>query len=253
MVISLLPPALAFGTAQEAAALAREANDGLVEAAGRYPGRFLVLASLPMPHVEEALAELERVAAEPLVRGIQVISQTTDWTPDDARFEPTYRRIAELGLPAVLHPPLEPTPSIYDGWGLGSSIATMISTTLGGLRLVFSGMLDRVPGLDLVIPHLGGTIPYLTRRIMDLNGRGDAEHDLLHYLRNRIFYDSCSYQPEALRCAVDTVGGDRIMLASDYPFRGDLSVCVEDIATADLPEATRAAILGGTAERWFGV
>jgi predicted TIM-barrel fold metal-dependent hydrolase len=251
MVVSLLPPAAGFGTAERAAALAWEANDELVEAAARYPGRFLTLASLPMPHVEESLAELERIAAEPLVRGIQVMAKTVGWTPDDARLEPVYRRMAELGLPAVLHPPLEPLPPAFDGWGLGSSIGTMLSTTLGGLRLVFSGMLDRVPDLELVIPHLGGTIPYLTRRVLDLNGRGDAEHPLIHYLRNRIYYDSCSYQPEALRCAVDTVGGDRIMLASDYPFRGELRICVEDVENADLPAATRKSILGGAAARWF--
>jgi aminocarboxymuconate-semialdehyde decarboxylase len=251
MVISLAPPALAFGTREQAGALARDANDGLVEGAARYPGRFLVLASLPMPHVEESLAELERIAKEPLVRGIQVIAQTSDWTPDDPKFAPLYRRIAELGLPAVLHPSLEPVPGVYDAWGLSASIATMMSTTLGGLRLVFSGMLDGVPALELVIPHLGGMIPYLTRRVADLNGRGDAEHDLIHYLRTRIHYDSCSYQPEALRCAIDTVGGDRIMLASDYPFRGELGICVRDIETADIPHEIRTAILGATAERWF--
>jgi aminocarboxymuconate-semialdehyde decarboxylase len=247
MVISLLPPAISFGAPETAAALARDANDGLVEAAARYPGRFLVFASLPLPHIEESVAELERIATQPLVRGVQVIAKTTGWTADEARFEPIYRRLAELGLPAVLHPPLEQLPPVYEGWGLSSSFGTMMSTTLTGLRLVFSGMLDRLPGLDLVIPHLGGTIPYLTRRVMDLNGRGDADHDLVHYLRNRIYYDSCSFQPEALRCAIDTVGGDRIMLASDYPFRGELGICVQDIETADVPEATRDAILGGTA------
>lgn len=251
MVISLLPPGAGFGSAAESAALAREANDGLIEAAERYPGRFLTLVSAPLPHVDEAIAEIERLASHPLVRGVQLFAEGTEWTLDEQRFEPLYARIAELGLPAVLHPALERLPLAYEGWGLGSSIGTMVSTTLAGLRLVFSGTLDRVPGLEVVIPHLGGTIPYLTRRVMDLNGSGDAEHDLLHYLRTRIYYDSCSYQPEALRCAVDTVGGDRIMLASDYPFRGPLEVCVQDIEQADLPEATRAAILGGTARRWF--
>src|SRR5579859_670960 len=67
MVISLLPPALEFVARGEAAALARDCNDGLVEAASRHPGRFLVLASLPMPHIEESLADLERIAREPLV------------------------------------------------------------------------------------------------------------------------------------------------------------------------------------------
>ncbi len=252
MVLSLLPPGVGAGDAAGAAALARESNDELIDAATRYPGRFLTLASVPLPHVDEAIAEVERLAANPTVRGVQLIANVNEWTLDEARFEPLYARMAELGLLAVLHPSLEHLPHAYNAWGLGSSIGTMVSTTLAGLRLIFSGMLDRVPALELVIPHLGGTIPYLTRRVMDLNGKGEAAHDLPHYLRTRIYYDSCSYQPEGLRCAIDTVGGDRIMLASDYPFRGGLGVCVEDIKSAEIPDSTRSAILGDTAERWFG-
>jgi aminocarboxymuconate-semialdehyde decarboxylase len=251
MAISLLPPALGFGAKEQASSMAHDANEGLLEAAARYPGRFVVIASLPLPHVDESLAELERIAAAPLVRGIQVIAQTTDWTPEEARFEPLYRRVAELGLLAVLHPSLEPLPAVYYGWGLDSSVATMMSTTLIALRLILSGMLDRVPGLEIVIPHLGGTIPYLTQRVASLSGRGDAEHDVIDYLRERIYYDSCSYQPQALRCAIDTVGGERIMLGSDYPFRGDLGTCVREIEAAPIPGGMRAAILGETAARWF--
>lgn len=250
-VLSLLPPGVGFVAREEAAALAHEANDALIDAASTYPGRFLVVASVPLPHVAEALAELERVADHPLVRGIQFIAETTDWTLDEERFTPVFARASELGLLAVLHPALEPLTRGYHGWGLGASVAPMVSNTLSGLRLVFSGMLDRVPDLALIVPHLGGTIPYLVRRIADLNGRGDAEHDLVYYLRNRIYFDSCSYHPEALRCAIETAGGDRIMLASDYPFRGSLDICVQDIEESGLPPETREAILGGTASRWF--
>ena len=112
-------------------------------------------------------------------------------------------------------------------------------------------MLDRVPDLELVIPHLGGTIPYMTRRVMDLNGRGDAELGLDEYLRTRCYTDSCSFYHPALQLAIETFGPDRIMLASDFPFRGTLDVCVKDIQTAEIPAETRDAILEGTARRWF--
>jgi aminocarboxymuconate-semialdehyde decarboxylase len=97
----------------------------------------------------------------------------------------------------------------------------------------------------------GGLSPYLTQRVVDINGKGDAEHDLVHYLRNRIWTDTCNYWHPALRCAIETFGGDRIMLGSDFPIRGPVAVVVNDILSAGLDDATRDAILGGTAQRWF--
>jgi aminocarboxymuconate-semialdehyde decarboxylase len=118
------------------------------------------------------------------------------------------------------------------------------------VRLIFSGMLDRVPDLDVIVPHLGGTLPYLTQRFVDM-GHGDAELDVAHYLRHRLWLDTCSYHPPAFRCAVDTAGADRIVLGTDFPFRGSLQRAVDDVvANAPGPDA-RAAILGGTASRWF--
>ena len=57
---------------------------------------------------------------------------------------------------------------------------------------------------------------------------------------------------EVVRVEADLAGAERIMLGSDYPFRGELGICVQDIARADIADDARAAILGGTAERWFG-
>jgi predicted TIM-barrel fold metal-dependent hydrolase len=252
-VLSTLAPGAVIGAdAPEAAALAAATNDELVEAAGWFPGRFLVLATLPLPHVEESIAELERVAAHPLVRGVLAYSESFNWMLDDPSFDPLYERAAALGMPVVLHPPVEALPAAYDAFRLGASIGSLVSTSLAGLRLILSGTLDRIPKLELVIPHLGGVVPYLTQRVMDINGQGAAEHDLLHYLRHRVWSDSCSNWEPALVCAVETFGADRIMLASDYPFRGDLKVSVGHIAGSRLSDESKAAILSGTAQRWFG-
>jgi aminocarboxymuconate-semialdehyde decarboxylase len=251
-VLSLPPPGVNVGDRRERAAVAELVNDALLAAAGARPDRFLVLASLPLPFLEESLGELERLSALPLVRGVLVDATTTQWRLDDPAFDPLHRRLGELGWPLFLHPPMEPLPSAYADWALAHSVATMVATTLTALRLILSGTLDRAPELAVVVPHLGGTIPYLSQRISDLSGRGAAQHELEHYLRRRLLYDSCSFHLPALRCAIETVGAERIMLGSDYPFRGPLEACVNDIDAAGLPEAERRAILGGTAQRWFG-
>jgi aminocarboxymuconate-semialdehyde decarboxylase len=249
-VLSLQPPAVDFPPRARAAELAATYNNELLVAAQRYPGRFLVLCTLPFPHAEECVTELERLAANPLVRGALINTHTDAFTLDEERFEPIYAKLAELKMPAVLHPDAYIAPPFMQH-GLVAVLGMMMSSSLAGLRLILGGLLDRQPDLDLVIPHLGGTIPYLVQRALDLV-QPTTEHDLLHHLRNRVWLDSNSYWPPALRCAVDTVGGDRIMMGSDYPLRRTLDVAVRDITESTLDGDTQAAILGRTASRWFG-
>lgn len=85
------------------------------------------------------------------------MTHSNGWTLDDPSFEPFYARAAQLGLPVVLHPQLEDPPPTYRDWALAASLAPMVSSSLGVLRLILSGLLDRVPGLEVIVPHLGGT------------------------------------------------------------------------------------------------
>ena len=249
-VISLPPPAATFGPIETARRVALAANDSMLAAAARHPDRFSILITLPLPDVDACISELERVAAHPLTQGVGVLTNAETWTLDEPQFEPIWTRAAQHGLPLVLHPAFDCRPEKFRDWTIGGSLHAVMSSSLGVARLAMSGMLDRVPTLDVIVPHLGGTIPYLAQRFVDM-GRGDAQHDLAHYLRHRLYLDTCSYHPPAFRCALDTCGADRLVLGTDYPFRGSLQRAVDDvIANAPTPSA-RAAILGGTASKWF--
>lgn len=252
-VLSVAPPAAVFREAGAAAEAVTIANDEVLAACAQAPDRFVGLAILPLPHVEEAVAELERLGDQRAIRGLLVGVDGLGYAPDTLALEPVLARAAEAGLVFVVHPAgHEPGPNrAFDAFSLGPSFETMLWTSLVALRFVLSGLLDRHPTLDLVVPHLGGVLPYLTQRLID-QATGEAEHDLTHYLQERLYFDSCSYHHPALRCAVDTVGAPRIMLGSDFPFRGELGRCVTDVETADfLSHEERRAILGGTAARWF--
>ena len=79
------------------------------------------------------------------------------------------------------------------------------------------GVLDAVPDLVVVHPHLGGVLPYVAERISPLGG-SKAQHPLEHYFKTRFYVDTAAGNPGALRLAVETYGIERVVFASDYPF-----------------------------------
>jgi predicted TIM-barrel fold metal-dependent hydrolase len=255
VAISVLsaPPPPSAQVAHAAAERASRINDEMLEAIAGRGDRFAVAVEVPLPDASAAAAELQRVGSDPAVWAAIVSAESEPWTPADNEFEDVYAAAAELGLPVMIHPALfNAWPRAFDDWGIAPSFGAVLGSSLAALRLMLSGMLDRVPALTLLIPHLGGTLPYLAQRFVDL-AQGTCERSVLEYLRDRCVLDTCSYHPPALACARDTVGVDRLLLGSDYPFRGSLTRCVQDVSDGDLPEADKELVLRENAQRWLRV
>jgi aminocarboxymuconate-semialdehyde decarboxylase len=238
-------------TQDEAESAAATWNDELLAAADVYANRFGVLVTLPLPYTDAAVRELARVRAHPLTRGIVVHATTSRWTLEQRELEPVFAEAAEARLPVLVHPSEEvlARDPAFDAWRIGYWLAPVVETSLAVGRMMLSGLLDRVPSLVLIVPHLGGVLPYLAQRAVDLSGTGDAEADVLSYLRTRCVFDNCSYYGPAFDCAVETVGADRIVVGSDYPFRGPMVRAVDDVHSSRLAPADRDLILEGTARR----
>jgi predicted TIM-barrel fold metal-dependent hydrolase len=248
-VLSLPPPGAAIRNG--ASELVAKINDDLVAAAGTYPDRFRVLCALPLPDIDASRRELDRACAADVVRGVGVTTNVQEWQLDDPELDPVYADMAARDLPLFTHPALEPLPPAYADFALVASMSAVVSSTLGVLRMIYSGTLDRVPGLTVIMPHLGGTIPYLLQRLMDLGGQQRAAEPLDHYVTQRLVFDTCSYHPPAFRCALETVGVGRLALGTDFPFRGTLKRAVDDVRAHGLPAIDEAAVLGRNVEHWF--
>ena len=233
--------------------LISRSNDELLAGASGRPDRFRALVCLPFgdPDPTASIAELDRVRDHPLVRGVIAFANTSGPTLDAAGYEVLYRSMASRGMPLQVHPQLGDLAHhpVFDRFTLGGSLAMMLETSTIVARMMLSGMLDRVPDLTVVIPHLGGILPYVVQRLNDLSGPGEAREDCLHYLRERCLLDTCSFHAPALKCAVETVTADRIVLGSDYPQRGRLARAVDDIRNSELSESEKHAILAGNAAR----
>lgn len=250
-VISIPPPGVGFADEERSAAAARRVNDDLIAAAEAHADRLRVMATLPLPHVEAALAEVDRLSAHSLVRGVELFGVTGRFQTDDQTFEPVLRAVADAGLVAQMHPAFEPPADAMKAWGLGGSLGAVFGNSLAAARIILSGTLDRIPNLELIVTHLAGVLPYLEARIDDLSGSGDALHPLGHYLRERVWADNCSYHRPSLICAVQTMGAERIVTGSDYPFRGTVKRCVDDVMNSGLDEHQIRLILETNAQRWF--
>lgn len=246
--LSLTFPSVNFAPLRQGEDLARVANDALAGVARGSGGRFVGLAAVPQKDAALAAGELTRAVERLGLRGAIVFTNIDGVYLDDPSQRPLLERAAALGVPLLLHPMAPPsTRGMTDYWLtpiLGMEFEVMLA--LG--RLIFTGTLERFPRLRLVASHLGGGLPFLQGR-MD-HGYGvhtDCRQHIAKppsaYLR-QVYYDAVAFHPPALRCAVESVGADRLVLGSDFPqAMGDLAGTVKAIEALDVPAADREAIL----------
>jgi aminocarboxymuconate-semialdehyde decarboxylase len=204
--------------AREAADLLDRVHEEYAAAQRAYPDRVAGLAALPMQDPAAALEVLNRAVGELGLRGVSLltVNEGRPLASDDTLA--VFARIAELGVPVFLHPALrsatvDRTRTFREEVGL----AWMYQTALAALQLIDSGVLDAVPGLVVVHPHLGGVLPYVAGRISPLPG-SKAEHPIEHYLKTRFYADTAAATPAALDLAVRAYGADRLVFATDHPF-----------------------------------
>ena len=254
--LSVPSPWVFWKDSELAAELARTYNDAASAAHVAHPSRLVGLVTLPMHDPDLALAELERAARLPGMRGVGLGTHAAGCELSDRMFFPVYERIAALGLPIFLHyAPL----TVIGGndrlkqFQLGNLIGNAVETAIAAAHFVFGGVLDAFPTLKVCLPHAGGVLPILIGR-WDQGHRVRSEckhlpHPPSHYLR-RFTYDTVSHSDAVMEFLVKLVGAERIMLGSDYCFDMGYERPVEMVERlAVLSEQQRGQILGATAAR----
>ena len=249
--ISLTAPMLYWGDADLSARLAKAWNDAAVAAHQSYPTRLVAFLTLPMLYPDRALAELERASKLPGMRGVYLGTNISGHDLDDPLFEPVLARIEALDLPIFLHP-VETGTDRLKSYFLANLIGNPVDTAIAAAHLIFGGVLDRHPRLQVCLPHAGGVLPILTGR-MDQGWKVRSEIRSLPqapsaYLQ-RFTYDTMSHSKLIMEFVIKQVGVERVMLGSDYCFTMGYERPVQFLDQVDLTSAQRRAILGGNAER----
>jgi aminocarboxymuconate-semialdehyde decarboxylase len=275
-IISLpAPPAEDIGPPAVATEFAQLGNEGLAELVRLHPDRFAgFVACLPMNDPDAAVREAERACGQLGALGVQIYTHVNGHPLDQPRFDPIWARMADLDRMIWVHParnaswpdyPTEERSKLELWWVFGWEYDTAIFMA----RLVFAGVLERHPGLKVLIHHGGSMVPHFSGRVgpgLDQLGsrtppeqRADVEHAPLSrrpYDYFKMFYvDTAMFgAAHAIRCSLDFFGVDHVLFASDSPFDpekgpGYIRATIADLESLGLPEADRQAIYEGTARR----
>ena len=227
-------------------------NDAVSEAHRKYPQRIYGFATLPMQAPQLALQELERAARLPGIKGIYMATVVRDRDLSDRSFWPIYARCEQLGLPIFLHPMMINNERMKQHY-LINLLGNPFETAIAASHLIYGGVLDEFPNLEISLPHAGGALPILRGRLdQGWHTRAECKHlprAPSEYLR-RFTYDTISYNVDILADLVKLVGADRIMMGTDYCFDIAYTEPVRIVEqTPGLSESQRTAILGANAAR----
>lgn len=252
--VSLTTPMVNWGDADLSLKLSRSWNDGASEAHKAYPTRLVALMMVPMLHPDEAIDELNRASKLPGMRGVYMGTNIDNRDLDDPLFEPIFAKIEAMNLPVFLHPLQTVGGARLKPFYLSNLLGNPFDTAIAACHLIFGGVMDRHPKLEVCLPHSGGALPFLIGRV-DHGAVVRAEIKPLKlpqapsaYMQ-RFTYDSIVHSKSAMEYLIQEVGVERIMLGSDYCFDMGYDRPVQFLEEISVTSAKRKMILGGNAAR----
>jgi aminocarboxymuconate-semialdehyde decarboxylase len=201
-----------------------------------------------------AAEELERAVQQCGLRGATLMSNANNESLDSKKFMPIYEKAVKLDVPLFIHPTSPLNCTAMDDYRLVPILGFGVDTSLAILRLVFSGVIKKLPKLKLVASHLGGVFPYLRGRIeVGFKAYPECKVNISEppsrYLK-KIWMDSICYDQENLMSSYAYSGADKIMLGTDFPHQiGDLGNAVERIKRLNMPIDEKQKILGENAAK----
>jgi predicted TIM-barrel fold metal-dependent hydrolase len=265
-VLSLTSPGVEQLETAEAVTFAREANDHLAGAVRRHPARFAGFATLPSAAPATAADELERAIHELGFKGGWINGHVRGRYLDDPFFWPIFERAEALEVPLCLHPTGPPEAVIKASYtGNFSPVVTRalampawgwhIETATHVLRIILAGVFDRYPRLQLIVGHLGETLPFMLARFDDRlpQQMTTLSRPIGAYLRENLHYtfSGFNYLPSFLNLFFE-VGVSRIMFSTDYPY-GSMTKARTFLDSLPVSPADKEQIAHGNAERLLGM
>ena len=238
--------------------LARFHNDQLSEMVKKYPDRFAAMATLPLQVPDEALKELTRATKTLGLRGVEIGSHVGKRELGDEVFWPIYKALEDLDMPIFIHPHHVAGLDRLLDFYLNNLIGNPLDTTIAAANLIFSGVLEKYPGLKIILAHAGGQFPYIIGRWehgyqVRPECKEKVHQSPMAFFKN-FYFDTITHNPDALRYLVSLAGSDHVLLGTDYPYdMGDENPVQTVSQLSRIKAADRRKIMRENAIALFGL
>jgi predicted TIM-barrel fold metal-dependent hydrolase len=259
-VLSVSSPHVSFVDPARAVSLCRAINDYSAEIRSRHPDRFGAFAILPLSDMAASLAELDRALGELDLEGVALPTHTQGRYLGDAYLTPLLEALDAAQATVFVHPT---SPCCFEAFGLelpAPMIEFPFDTTRTAASLVYSGALARHPKINFILPHGGGTLPFLAPRmaaigsIPALGPRAAAPQEVMRAFA-RFFYDTAlTVAPQQIAALRALAPISQILYGTDFPFAPAERLRMAERAFAALPftPEEQTMIRQGNAARLFG-
>ena len=228
-------------------------NDALAEMVLAEP-RLSGFGAVPLHDPPVAVRELREVMEAKVLAGVEVPSSAGGAYLGDDRFEPFWAAAEETGAIVFVHPTTRGFDApVFGDFYLWNTVGNPFETTITAAHMVMAGVLERHPGLRVVLAHGGGGLPALRGRLRHCwtfqpqaraRLREDPEESIA-----RMYFDTVTHDPAVLRALVEFAGGDHVLLGTDHPFDMADPHAVATVRAAGLGARAERAVLGGAALR----
>lgn len=253
----LSTPSMYLRVDEHSPELCRIVNDAFAIACRQSPERFKAFANIPFNSMDAALAELKRTLAVPGFVGALITSNVGGKYLHTPEFLPFWEEVARRRVPVFMHP--QPPPGYQDD-DIAPLLAFPAETTLSTTKLLYSGLLERFPDLILILAHLGGTLPFLARRIdlgFDVPHFSDKYKKIprrpSEYMKKLHFDTALGWHKPAFECARALVGSEHLVYGTDYFMFGSTFMDWTNafLEGLDISRAEKQQIYSGNAERFL--
>ncbi len=250
-MLSVSSPGVHFGNDAKARLLARSVNEFAARTIGDYRGRFGGFASLPLPDVDGALEEIAYALDTLKLDGVVMLTNFNGVHLGDKRLDPVFDELNRRAAVVFIHPT---SPICWQQSALGyprPMIEFTFDSTRAVVNLIFSGTTVRCPKLRIIVPHAGGTLPFLARRIGMFGrglagGSGSTPVSTEEHLR-QLYYDLAgSPGSNALAPLLEMTERSHILYGSDYVHTP------ESVVSAHLAELLSSKLLSAEDFRAIG-
>jgi aminocarboxymuconate-semialdehyde decarboxylase len=209
--------------AAQGQALARDVNQEIAATVREHPKRFAGFATLPMQDVKTAIAELEHAVTKLGLKGAELDTQVNGEQWDEAKFLPFFKAAEQMGAVLFYHP--QPQNNFLRArnprHGLFNSLGVILDDAIVAATLICGGVLEACPDVKICIAHGGGPTCYAMGRLdrgWERQPKDQRTPLPPSAYQKKLYYDTVVSSEEALRFLIDSVGIERVVIGSDWPF-----------------------------------